>query len=77
MIPHIQEKEHDISGLGEYPFGNLMVVLGYMLVLLVERVAFDVNGALSTIFRNEPSQIIKQNNIFLDFQHSSRPQEVG
>lgn len=77
MIPHIQEHEDEISGLGGYPIGTLTVVLGYMLVLFVERVIFDVNGALSSVFRKVIPLTMTNNNIFLDLPDSSRPREVS
>ena len=46
LLPHCQEAQEKLAPLlGEYPLYLVLITLGYLLVLFVERVAFDVHGA--------------------------------
>lgn len=46
LLPHCQESQERIAHLvGDYPLYLVLITLGYMLVLFVERVLFDVHGS--------------------------------
>jgi hypothetical protein len=46
LLPHCQESQERLAGLvGDYPLYLVLITLGYMLVLFVERVLFDVHGS--------------------------------
>lgn len=46
LLPHCQESQERIRPLvGDYPLYLVLITLGYMLVLFVERVLFDVHGS--------------------------------
>ena len=43
ILPHVVEYGAGVSGYGEYPLPYVLVMLGYMLVFLVERVVFHIH----------------------------------
>jgi len=46
LLPHCQESQERLGDLvGDYPLYLVLITLGYMLVLFVERVLFDVHGS--------------------------------
>jgi hypothetical protein len=46
LLPHCQESQERLGALvGDYPLYLVLITLGYMLVLFVERVLFDVHGS--------------------------------
>lgn len=46
LLPHCQESQERLGHLvGDYPLYLVLITLGYMLVLFVERVLFDVHGS--------------------------------
>jgi zinc transporter ZupT len=46
LLPHCQESQAKLGALvGDYPLYLVLITLGYMLVLFVERVLFDVHGS--------------------------------
>jgi hypothetical protein len=46
LLPHCAEAQERLGPLiGDYPLYLVLITLGYMLVLFVERVLFDVHGS--------------------------------
>lgn len=46
LLPHCQESQARLQHvIGDYPLYLVLITLGYLLVLFVERVLFDVHGA--------------------------------
>lgn len=46
LLPHCAEAQQRLGSLvGDYPLYLVLITLGYMLVLFVERVLFDVHGS--------------------------------
>jgi len=43
ILPHVVEYGASVKGYGEYPLPYVLVMLGYMLVFLVERVVFHIH----------------------------------
>jgi zinc transporter 1/2/3 len=43
ILPHVVEYGASVDGYGEYPLPYALVMLGYMLVFLVERVVFHIH----------------------------------
>ena len=43
ILPHVVEYGAGVKGYGEYPLPYVLVMLGYMLVFLVERVVFHIH----------------------------------
>ena len=43
ILPHVVEHGASVKGYGEYPLPYVLVMLGYMLVFLVERVVFHIH----------------------------------
>eukprot|EP00892_Ulva_mutabilis_P009091 jgi/Ulvmu1/6554/UM003_0188.1 len=47
LLPHVAEYEEAADLSTDYPVGNAFVILGFLLVLFMEQVVFDVHGANS------------------------------
>jgi len=53
LVPEIMEEEAEVDGLGDYPLGMLLLVVGFLSVFLIEQVFFPHEHALPTRSQQE------------------------
>lgn len=53
LVPEILEEEAEVDGLGDYPLGMVMLVLGFLLVFLIEQVFFPHDHGLPSRMQQE------------------------
>ena len=45
LLPHVEEYEANADLGTDFPVGNSFIVLGFLVILFMEQVVFDVHGA--------------------------------